>query len=92
MTIFKQYVEHYLAPNDWLYILGTITINKDGTNHHTVIQRGITNPTFVISDFREKGVVKETQWEMVSSIVYGILIFTTGFLEFLYLSNILEGR
>jgi len=86
----KKYIENFLSPNDELFVIGTVTIRKEGAKQQNVIQRGTNNSTFIISDRLEKHeVVNDTKWEMLAGIYYGIVIFITGFIEILHLSKLL---
>ena len=86
----KKYIENFLSPNDELFVIGTVTIRKEGAKQQNVIQRGTNNSTFFISDRLEKHeVVNDTKWEMLAGIYYGIVIFITGFIEILHLSKLL---
>jgi hypothetical protein len=85
----RRYVEQFLAPNDTVFILGTAALRKDGETEQLVIRAGTGGAAFVISDSREKYAVHQEKWEMVAGLSYGIVIFMTGFLGVLYLSNLL---
>ena len=85
----QQYVEKYLSPNDVIFVFGTAGLKTDGAKSQIVIQRGTTNPTFIISEDRQKDVVSDTKWEMIAGLAYGVVLFITGFFEILHLSNLL---
>ena len=84
----RRYIEQFLAPNDPVFILGTAAIRKDGAVEQLVIQGGADGP-FVISETREEHTLHEEKWEMIACISLGAIIFATGFLGILYLSNLL---
>ena len=84
----RRYVEQILAPNDPVFILGTATIRKDGATEQLIIQAGPDSP-FIISETRQQYAAVQDKWDMLAGLSYGLIIFITGFLGILYLSNLL---
>jgi hypothetical protein len=85
----RRYVEQFLGPNDTVFILGTAALRKSETTEQLLIQGGTDSAVFIISDSRQKYAVYQEKWEMLAGLSYGIVIFVTGFLGILYLSNLL---
>ncbi len=85
----RRYVEQFLGPTDTVFILGTAALRKSETMEQLIIQGGSDSAPFVISDSRQKYAVHQEKWEMLAGLSYGIVIFVTGFLGILYLSNLL---
>lgn len=85
----RRYVEQFLGPNDTVFILGTASLRKDGETEQLLIQVGTGGSPFIISDSREKYAVHQKQWDMLAGFSYGIIIFITGFMGILYLSELL---
>ncbi|MBU3941427.1 MAG: E3 ubiquitin ligase family protein [Nanoarchaeota archaeon] len=76
-----RYKEHFIAPKDKLYIMGTASDNpfvEDGTAKNNVediiIQKGKNEKMYYISDKQENALLKEIKWKMLGFIFGGALL------------------
>jgi len=76
-----RYKEHFIAPKDKLYIMGTAADNpfvENGTAKNNVediiIQKGKNEKMYYISDKPENALLKEIKWKMLGFIFGGALL------------------
>ena len=73
----RKYYEHYILPGDNLFVLGTAANSQDAPGN-VVIKRGRNEKTFIISDKKEKGVLRGMKKLMVVCFVFGSIFFVVG--------------
>jgi len=92
-----RYREHFIAPKDKLYIMGTAADNpfvEDGTAKNSVedimIQNGKNEKMYYISDKPENTLLKEIKWKMLGCIFGGAcLSIASLIISFKYMFNLL---
>ena len=92
-----RYREHFIAPKDKLYIMGTAADNpfvEDGTAKNNVediiIQKGENEQIYYISDKHENALLKEMKWKLLGYIVGGsCLSIASLIISFKYFFNLL---
>jgi len=92
-----RYKEHFIAPKDKIYILGTAADNpfvEDGTAKDNVedvmIQKGKNEKIYYISDKPENTLLKEMKWKVLGYMVGGAcLSIASLIISFKYMFNLL---
>lgn len=83
----REYTEYYIEPNALLYVLGSAA-NRGAETSELMIHKGENEPTFIISDKSEKGLLRRLLLETWLCFVFGGLFFTIGVMILLKTLNI----
>ncbi len=81
----RRFYEYYLESGENLFVIGTAV----RTAHKVLIKKGKKEPTFMISNQSEKELFHSLKWQMIGCFVFGSLLFLTGIVVFLKISDIL---
>ncbi|NIA03762.1 MAG: hypothetical protein GWP09_00240, partial [Nitrospiraceae bacterium] len=73
----RKYLEYYIGSDEQTYVLGTAAEDANAPNH-IIIKKGENEPTFIISNRSEKGVIKTYKKEMIIFFVISIITFLSG--------------
>ncbi|MBU0615975.1 MAG: hypothetical protein KJ601_07845 [Nanoarchaeota archaeon] len=77
----KVFYEHYIEPNEFVYIMGTAaqsTVKGSGV----VIECGVNDPFFIISDISEKATLKNLLKNVTASFIIGTVLMIIGLIVF----------
>lgn len=84
----RRFFEHYIEPEEKLYILGSaFSSKKDGIS--IVVSSGKNEKTFIISNKSEKSLLKFTKFRIIFSLIASILLVGFSVAGFLRLKNII---
>ncbi|MEZ5360485.1 MAG: GIDE domain-containing protein [Candidatus Zixiibacteriota bacterium] len=81
----RRYREYYLAPDNILFVIGTAARETEGADR-VVIRKGQNNPTFIIADKTEGGVLKKLRNDIIAKVIISV-IFVVGGLFFILKLN-----
>lgn len=72
----RRYREYYLCNAEPLFLIGTAAVNN--TDGSTVIVKGENNPTFIISDRTEKGILKQLRTSFLLFTAVSLILILVG--------------
>ncbi|UCH89634.1 MAG: hypothetical protein JSV49_03015 [Thermoplasmata archaeon] len=73
----RKYYEHYLEPNENLFLMGTAVPDR-GAPNNVLVRKGEDEPTFIISNKREAGVMKSLKWKMAGLLILACALEVIG--------------
>lgn len=85
----RKYLEHFIEPNDNLFVLGTAANSPDAPDN-VLIRKGKNEKTFIISDKKEEGVLKGLKKLMLVCFIFGGIFVTAGLLILLDAAGIIS--
>lgn len=82
----RRYREYYLMPESRLFVIGTAA--RDTNEHERVIiRKGNNNPTFIIADKDEAGILKSLKKGMIIKAFLSIVCVVLGLVVFLKING-----
>jgi len=84
----RKYLEYFIKPGDNLFLLGTAANDRNVPNG-VLIKKGKNEKVFIISDSREKGVLKELKKLMLVALIFGSIFFIVGVVMFLKIGSLI---
>lgn len=81
----RRYREYYLLPESTLFVIGTAARDTEDSER-IVIRKGQNNPTYIIADKTESGVLKKLKKDMIVKVIMSVL-FVVGGLFFILKMN-----
>jgi hypothetical protein len=72
----RRYREYYLCNAEPLFVIGTAAVNN--ADNSIVIERGENNPTYIIGDRSEEGMLKELRKTYLSMTGLSLLLIVIG--------------
>jgi hypothetical protein len=83
----RKYYEYYIEPDEELFVMGTAGNNLQ--TNDVLIHKGVNEPTFIISDMSEKGLLGAIKKNMIGSFIFGGFIIIVGVSVLLLSLNII---
>ena len=78
-----RYREHFISPNDMLYVMGTAADNpyvEDGSairsSDDIMIQKGSSEDPYKITDSSEKEIISTLKWKIAGGVLGGMALIT----------------
>jgi hypothetical protein len=72
----RHFKEYYLAPDDPLYIMGTVAI--DSQSNELVVRKGSNNPMYFIGDKAETEIIRTLKKKFITGTIFGIIAIVGG--------------
>lgn len=79
----RKYHEHYLAPEENLFLMGTATPDHNAPNN-VLVKKGENEPTFIISNRSETKVMGSLKWQMIGLLILASILEIIGVIVALF--------
>ncbi len=73
----RRFREYYLQPDHTLFVIGTAAADTN-ENNRTIIRKGNNNPTYIIADKSEEGLLKNLKKGFITKAIFSIFFVVIG--------------